>query len=238
MNFLKVSSISVIIPAYNEELSLGMVIEDANNVLRKMALPYEIIVVDDGSHDKTPTVARDRGVKLVNNVSNLGKGAAIIRGFRRARGDIVVTMDADGSHRAEDIPRLLYPILNGWSVEATVGSRFVDERGRRSTSRLHLVGNRIINFLILVFTGRFVSDSQSGFRAYRRDVLGKITLHSSGFDIESEMTIKLLRKGVRIMEIPIRCDPRRNGFSRVNSFKDGYNIVKAIIKATIYSILG
>jgi len=230
--------ISVIIPAYNEEPNLGLVLGDTKNILEYMGFPYEIIVVDDGSQDNTADIARKHGVILINNEKNLGKGAALINGFRRAKGNIVVTMDADGSHRAEDIPFLLSPMLNGGSLEAVVGSRFVDEKGRRSTSSLHLIGNRIINALILMVTGRYLSDSQSGFRAYKKNALGKIALHSSGFDIESEMTIKMLRKGFRIMEVPIRCDPRMNGLTRVNAFQDGFNIVKTIIKATIYSVLG
>ena len=229
--------ISVIIPAYNEEPNLGLVLRDTKNILQNMGFPYEIIVVNDGSHDNTEGIARKYGVILINNDENLGKGAALIRGFRRARGNIVVTMDADGSHRAADIPFLLSPMLNGGSLEAIVGSRFVDEVGRRSTSCLHLIGNRIINALILMSTGRYISDSQSGFRAYKKNALGKIMLHSTGFDIESEMTIKMLKKGFKFMEIPIRCDPRMNGVTRVNTFQDGFNIVKTIIKATFYSIL-
>jgi len=230
--------ISVVIPAYNEGPNLGLVLRDTNNILQNMGFPYEIIVVNDGSQDNTADVAKKHGVILINNDNNLGKGAALIKGFRRAKGSIVVTMDADGSHRAEDIPFLLSPMLNGGSVEAILGSRFVDDVGRRSTSNLHLIGNRIINALILMATGRYISDSQSGFRAYKKNALGKIALHSSGFDIESEMTIKMLKKGFRIMEVPIRCDPRKNGFTRVNSFQDGFNIVKTIIKATVYSFLG
>jgi len=229
--------ISVVIPAYNEGPNLGLVLRDTNNILQNMGFPYEIIVVNDGSQDNTADVARKHGVILINNDNNLGKGAALIKGFRRAKGNIVVTMDADGSHRAEDIPFLLSPMLNGGSVEAILGSRFVDDVGRRSTSNLHLIGNRIINALILMSTGRYISDSQSGFRAYKKNALGKIALHSTGFDIESEMTIKMLKKGFTIMEIPIRVDPRRNGFTRINSFQDGFNIVKTIIKATVYSIL-
>ena len=230
--------ISVIIPAYNEEPNLGLVLEDTKHILQKMGVPHEIIVVNDGSRDDTANVARKHSVILIDYDKNLGKGAALIKGFRRARGNIVVTMDADGSHRAEDIPFLLSPMLNGGSLEAIVGSRFVDEKGRRSTSSLHLIGNRIINALILMATGRYISDSQSGFRAYKKNALGKIALHSSGFDIESEMTIKMLKKGFKFMEIPIRCDPRMNGLTRVNAFQDGFNIVKTIIKATIYSFLG
>ena len=230
--------ISVVIPAYNEEPNLGLVLRDTKNILQNMGFPYEIIVVNDGSHDNTADVARKHGVVLINNDINLGKGAALINGFRRAKGNIVVTMDADGSHRAEDIPFLLSPMLNGGSFEAIVGSRFVDEKGRRSTSSLHLIGNRIINALIMMFTGRYISDSQSGFRAYKKNALGKIALHSTGFDVESEMTIKMLKKGFKFMEIPIRCDPRMNGLTRVNAFQDGFNIVKTIIKATMYSFLG
>jgi len=229
--------ISVIIPAYNEEPNLGLVLEDTKLILQKMGVPHEIIVVNDGSRDDTANVARKHSVILIDYDKNLGKGAALIKGFRRAKGNIVVTMDADGSHRAEDIPFLLSPMLNGGSFEAIVGSRFVDEVGRRSTSSLHLIGNRIINALILMATGRYISDSQSGFRAYKKNALGKIKLHSSGFDIESEMTIKILKKGFKILEIPIRCDPRMNGLTRVNAFQDGFNIVKTIIKATLYSIL-
>ena len=229
--------ISVIIPAYNEGPNLGLVLRDTENILQNMGFPYEIIVVNDGSQDDTADAARKPGVILINNDENLGKGAALINGFRRARGNIIVTMDADGSHRAEDIPFLLSPMLNGGSFEAIVGSRFVDEKGRRSTSSLHLIGNRIINALILMVTGRYISDSQSGFRAYKKNALGKITLHSTGFDIESEMTIKMLKKGLKFMEIPIRCDPRMNGVTRINTFQDGFNIVKTIIKATFYSIL-
>jgi len=229
--------ISVVIPAYNEGPNLGLVLEDTKDILLKMGFPYEIIVVNDGSQDNTADIAKKHGVILINNEKNMGKGTALISGFRRAKGDIVVTMDADGSHRAEDIPVLLSPMLNGGSLEAAVGSRFVDERGRRSTSSLHLIGNRIINALILMVTGRYISDSQSGFRAYKKNALAKIALHSTGFDIESEMTIKMLRKGFRILEVPIRCDPRKNGFTRVNSFEDGFNIVKTIIKSTLYSIL-
>ena len=132
--------ISVIIPAYNEEPNLGLVLRDTKNILQNMGFPYEIIVVNDGSQDNTADIARKYGVILINNDKNLGKGAALINGFRRAKGNIVVTMDADGSHRAEDIPFLLSPMLNGGSLEAIVGSRFVDEKGRRSTSSFILLG--------------------------------------------------------------------------------------------------
>jgi glycosyltransferase involved in cell wall biosynthesis len=235
---LKLPLISVVIPAFNEELSLGSVIDDAKSMLRNMGLPHEIIVVNDGSRDRTADVAKNYGAVLINNRRNLGKGAALINGFVKARGDVIVAMDADGSHSADDIPKLVYPILKNGSTKVTIGSRFTYDFGKRSTSSLHLVGNKIINFIILCLTGKYISDSQCGFRAYRREVLRKIALHSSGFDIESEMIIKLLKNGWDVKEVPIVCYPRRNGLTRIDTFKDGFNIVKGIIKATFYSVLG
>ncbi len=233
---MEIPSISVVIPAYNEEHNLSFVLQDIHDILTKVGLPYEIIVVNDGSQDKTAEVARGFDVVLIDNRRNLGKGSSLINGFVHTKGNIIVTMDADGSHRAEDIPHLIHPLLKNGNVQAAIGSRFVNSIGKRSTSELHLVGNRIINALILLLTGRFVSDSQSGFRAYRRNALMKIKLHSSGFDIESEMTIKFLKKGLAITEVPITCYPRKNGLTRIQPFKDGFNIVRSIIKAAFYSL--
>jgi len=229
--------LSIIIPAYNEALNIGCVLNDVYSVLDGYGFSYEVIVVDDGSTDKTAEISEGYGVRLISNGRNSGKGSALIKGFRNAKGDIMVTMDADGSHRAEDIPLLLNPLLKDESVYVTYGSRLIDEFSRRSTSELHLIGNRIINFLILVFTGKWISDSQSGFRAYRRCALKDVRLHSSRYDIESEMCIKLLKKGISFTEIPITCDPRKNGFSKVHSFRDGFSIIKAIMKATFYSFI-
>lgn len=233
---MKAPLLSVVIPAWNEERNIGDVLRDTHDVLDGIGLLYEVIVVNDGSSDKTGDVVLENRAILLNNERNMGKGHALKRGFVRARGDIVVSLDADGSHRAEDIPLLLYPLLKD-SADVTIGSRFAYDVGKSSTSRLHLIGNRIINFLILMLTRRFVSDSQSGFRAYKRDVIKKMSLISSGFDIESEIIVKMLKKGVRIREVPIVCYPRRNGVTRINSFKDGFNIVKSIIKAISYSIM-
>ena len=235
---MKNLSISVIIPAFNEEPNIGFVLECTHEVLKKIGFPYEIIVVNDGSRNGTAKIAKNNYVTLINNDKNLGKGNALKAGFLRAKGDLIITMDADGSHLPQDIPTLLYPILNGNDVDVTIGSRFTYDIGKESTTKLHLIGNRIINFLILLFTGRFISDSQSGFRAFRKNTFKDIRLISSGYDIESEITIKILKKGLKIREVPIWCQPRKTGETKINSFSDGFSIVKAIIKATVYSLIG
>jgi len=224
--------ISVVIPAFNEEGSIGFVLQGVHDVLAGMGVGYEVVVVDDGSVDRTAEVAKDYNVVMIDNGGNLGKGTALRTGFLRAKGDIIVTMDADGSHHPEDIPRIVCPMINGYDVDATIGSRFVDDVGKRSTTRLHLLGNKVINLVTLFLTGRFVSDSQSGFRAFRREALRKLALGSSGYDIESEVVVKMLRNGFRIREIPIICKQRKYGTTRINSFGDGFRILKAILKAT------
>jgi glycosyltransferase involved in cell wall biosynthesis len=224
--------VSVIIPAYNEEKNIGSVLSRTHFMLKKIDLPHEIIVVNDGSNDKTAKIALENKVILIDHFKNRGKGHALKTGFVKAEGRFIVTMDADGSHRPEDLPSLLSLALNGnTGLAAVIGSRFNGTMDDKATSRLHILGNRLFNMLILLFTGKYVSDSQSGFRAYRRDALKKLILNSSSYDIDTEIIVKLLKQGFKVKEIPITCKRRQNGHSGVNSFRDGLKIFKTIIKA-------
>jgi len=232
VNFLEEPFISVVIPAFNEEQNIGFVLTNVHKILKETSLPYEIIVVNDGSTDRTAEIVKEHNAFLVNHGRNSGKGNALKTGFVMAKGKIVVMMDADGSHRPEDIPLLIDPLLNGSEVDVVIGSRFNDEVSRNSTTRLHLIGNKIINTVIFFLTGKYVSDSQTGFRAFRREVLKRLALWSTKFEIESELTVKMLKDGVRVREVPIRCMKRLRGNSKVSSFRDGFEIFKAILKAT------
>jgi glycosyltransferase involved in cell wall biosynthesis len=225
----KKPKISVVIPAFNEEASIGFVLDGVHTVLKSMNLPYEIIVVDDGSLDRTKEVAKARNVILIENGKNRGKGHALKRGLIQTKGELVVTMDADGSHKPKDISALLYPFFNGDDCDSVFSVRFHNHTGKMSTSKLHLIGNKIISAITLFITGKYISDTQSGFRVFKREILRNLALSSSRYEIESEILIKLLKNGHRIREVPIDCAGRFMGNTRISSFTDGLRILKVML---------
>lgn len=222
------SVISVIIPAYNEEKTIGIVIEETAQVMDTLGLPYEIIVVDDGSTDRTKEMASRYKVTILSNGQNHGKGYALRRGFQHARGDIIVTIDADGSHKPKEILELINPLFKG--IDITAGSRFLGD-GKDHTSKLHMLGNHLINVTIMVLTRKLVTDSQTGLRAFKREFLKKISLESCGYEIETEITVKGLKNGFKFQEIPISCRKREYSISKLRILSDGVRIFKTILKS-------
>jgi len=223
--------ISVIIPAYNEEKNIAGVLTRTKATLTALKLPYEIIVVDDGSTDRTTSRARSKDVTVIRLRKNRGKGFALRKALQHATGDILITMDADGSHRPEEIPHLLTPLLNG--ADAATGSRFNGKMEKDSTKKLHILGNNIFNLLIMILTRKRITDSQTGFRAFKKRVIEEIKLYSNGYNVETELTIKTLKNGFTVYEIPITLEKRKNGFSRVNPLFDGLKIMATILKSYI-----
>lgn len=219
--------ISVVIPAYNEEKTIGNVIEETVQVMESLGSPYEIIVVDDGSRDRTREVASKYKVTVLSNGRNMGKGYALRKGLQHANGDIIITIDADGSHRPKEIPDLINALADGADIVA--GSRFLG-KNKNHTSKLHLFGNYLINITIMTLTGKRITDSQTGLRVLRRSFLQKISLESKGYDIETEITVKGLKNGFVLKEIPISCDKRKNGVSRLSALYQGPKILKTILK--------
>ncbi len=220
--------ISVVIPAFNEERNIAGIITQTEEALQAFNLPYEVIVVDDGSKDNTRHCASNNRAQLISYFTNRGKGYAVRTGLAKARGQILVTLDADGSHRPDEIPKLVRPLLHG--VDVVIGSRFLSSNGK-VTSRLHTLGNHLFNLLILLFTQKKITDSQTGFRAFKRQALRGIGLFSNGYEIESELTVKTLKNGFKVQEEPISCDPRKSGYSKLSPLKDGLTILKTILKA-------
>jgi glycosyltransferase involved in cell wall biosynthesis len=193
-----------------------------------LGMPYEVIVVNDGSTDNTQRVASGYKATLLSNSQNRGKGYSLRRGFRHSEGSIVVTIDSDGAHEPKEIPDLIRPLFNG--VDVVSGSRYLGGQ-MHTTTRLNRIGNAIFNLAIMVLTGKRVTDSQSGFRAFKKEVLEKINLQSSGYDIEVEMTIKSLKNGFVFQEKPIYCAKRKHSYSKLRILHDGIRIFKALLKA-------
>ncbi|NWF86282.1 glycosyltransferase family 2 protein [Candidatus Bathyarchaeota archaeon] len=220
------SVVSVIIPAYNEEKTIATIIEETTNTMDILGMAYEIIVVDDGSIDHTREIASRHNVTVVSNGKNQGKGYALRKGFQHAQGDIIVTIDADGSHNPKEIPDLINPLFNGTDIVA--GSRFLGQE-KDHTSKLHIVGNYLINMTIMILTRKKITDSQTGLRAFKKDFLQKTNFASYGYEIETEITVKGLKNGFAFQEIPISCKRRKYNVSNLRILSDGFKILKTIL---------
>jgi glycosyltransferase involved in cell wall biosynthesis len=225
----KIILLSIIIPVYNEELTVGNVIDRVKNVMQKTGLKHEIIVVDDCSYDKSLESAKKHNAKIYTLKEHLGKGYALRAGFAKARGDIIITIDSDGSHRPEELPRVLNPILQD-KADLVIGSRYLNQKNVASR-KLNAFGVQIFNFLIQLLTGVAITDSQSGYRAMKREVLKNQKLKSGGYEIESEMLVKTAKKSFRVTEVPISFEQRTYGRSGVDPMVDGSKILLSIILA-------
>jgi len=182
----------VIIPAYNEEKRIGKVLQRMPDFID------EVIVVDDGSKDKTSEVARGFGAKVIRLERNQGKGRAMSEGIKKANGDIIVFIDADGQHKPEEIIKLVKPIVNS-EADFVIGSRLIKVQGERPLIRK--ISNFITTSLIRLKLGISVKDTQSGFRAIRREFLPEI--ESKRYEVETEVLIKAVKKGARVKEVPV-----------------------------------
>ena len=221
--------ISVIIPVFNEELTISNVIERLTAVMQKISLKHEIIVVDDCSTDRSLEFSKRRGVKLFSLKKHMGKGYALRAGFAKAKGEIITTIDSDGSHRPEELPRLLAPILQG-KADLVIGSRYLSQKPVVA-KKLNIAGVHLFNFLIRILIRANFSDTQSGYRVMNASVLRNMRLNSSGYEIESEMLVKTVRRGFEVREVPISFEQRTYGTSRLDPMADGFRILFSIALA-------
>jgi glycosyltransferase involved in cell wall biosynthesis len=227
------SAVTVVIPAYNEEKTIGNVLLETNSIMNGLGVPYEIIVVDDGSTDKTGQIASTHKAIVLSNKKNCGKGYALRKALQHATGDIIVTIDSDGEHKPKEIPDLIEPLFNGTDIVA--GSRFLGSQ-KRATKNLNILGNLFFNATIMTLTGKVVTDSQTGFRAIKKNVLETLNLQSDGYEIEAEITVKGLRNGFTFKEKPITVERRKYSVSKIKLLADGTRIMKTILKAKFAKI--
>lgn len=189
-------NITIILPAYNEEVSIGSV------VLLARRYADRVIVVDDGSSDRTAEVAASAGAEVIVHLQNKGKGMAFKTGFEAAEGaDIIVTMDSDGQHNPEDIPKLITPILRG-EADMVNGSRYLNGH-TTDTPAYRRLGQTILDKATIVNSGVKITDSQSGFRAFAASTKNIFRFNAQGMAIESEMLADAGKAGLRIKEVEI-----------------------------------
>jgi len=218
--------ISVVIPTYNEEESVGEVLRKLLE-LEGLLPPMEIIVVDDGSTDRTvQEVAKFPSVIHVSHEKNLGKGAALRTAFRVASGDILVVQDADMEYCPSEIPKLVWPILTG-QADVVYGSRFKGKHEGMSFS--HLVGNKILTLTTRLLYRTQITDVMTGRKCFTRKVIGSIDLTEDGFKIETEITAKVLKNGWRITEVPINYSKRIKGSAKIR-YRDGVSSMLKLLE--------
>ena len=219
-------SIIVGIPAFNEEKNIAVLIIQLKKIADK------IIVCNDGSTDLTSKIAEGLGATVINHAKNLGYGAAIRSIFLKSKdlgGDILVTFDADGQHRIEDINRVIKPIINEES-DLVIGSRFLD-KSEKEVPQYRKVGIKIITKVTNATIKKQLTDSQSGFRAYSKKVLNELNPSELGMGISTEILIKASAKNFRISEVPIKII--YNGdTSTHNPISHGSSVLLSTIKFT------
>lgn len=223
--------LSIIIPVYNEEQTIGTVVERVRAV-DLGPIEREIIVANDGSDDGTQraidAVPVDAAVPLrvVESPINLGKGAAIRLGLKYATGDVILIQDADLELDPGEYGALLAPISNGATV--VYGSRFLNRVA--GISRRTRLANRVLTWMTNILYLTHLTDMETGYKVFRREVLGRIRLRSVGFDFEPELTAKLLLAGYRIVEVPIRYTPRRRDEGKKIRWVDGLDAAYVLLK--------
>jgi len=210
--------VSIIIPAKNEDMNLGLVLHDLMNTVRQLpAYDFEVIVVDDHSSDRTSEIARTGAARVIRNDGPSGKGRALRLGFQHGTGSIFLMMDADYSHRAEDIPKLLDALKDG--VGLVIGSRVYG--GSDEYTPVRALGNVFLTYALGLFMGRYLSDALNGFKAFRRDVFDDFVYSSKHFEIEIELIANTLRKGYQVVEISSHERARRGGEAKSRVIRHG-----------------
>lgn len=227
--------LSVVVPAYNEEKTIVRVLD---TVLEKVPALLEVIVVDDGSTDRTREnvaayMKNNSAVRLICHERNRGKTAAVSTGFQESRGDIVIVQDADLEYDPEDIPSVIQPIQDG-RADVVFGSRFLVRRAARVLYFRHYLANRFLTFCSNILTDLNMTDVETGYKAFRGDIIRNMRFSSSGFGFEIEVTARISKLKCRIYEVPISYHGRTYEEGKKITFWDGLSAFYYLFRFNLF----
>lgn len=232
--------LSIIIPVFNEEKTIRKILANLSSIIIPNVI-REIIVVNDGSTDGTQLSINNyklqinKDIKVIIHKKNYGKGAAVKTGIKYATGEYIIIQDADSEYNPQDIVRLLLPIQDK-KAQVVYGSRLKrlpNFRNEEKTMQffIHYLGNKCLSLLTSILYGQWITDMETGYKIFPRKAMTSINLHAKGFEIEPEITAKLLKAGYKIIEISIHTSPRgyKEG-KKLHTVKDGIAALQAIVK--------
>ena len=221
-------TLTVLIPVYNERSTIHEIMARVHET----HLADEIILVDDGSTDGTRDMLKEldgkNGVRVILHERNQGKGAAVRTGIKAATGDIVLIQDADLEYDPRDYPKLLQPIEEG-IADVVYGSRFLGAP-RRVAMFWHMIANKLLTLMTNILYNTILTDMETGYKVFRREIIADIPLHARRFEFEPEFTAKILKRGVRIFEVPISFNPRDYEEGKKIGISDAFEAIWALLK--------